>query len=266
MRLARTAVLLSCAAAAPFDSRNISAEEWDCTGVPVLNFGGESVRCGSEVLLAQSQFRPTFLYYDADPEAFYTLIVVDRDATSAAAPTRSPLLHFATPHIPGSQLHGRGLGPDVLLPGSFFNFSGPHPPSGSGCHRYYAMLYLEDPSVYPVLALNESYSSYRFNFDFQSWCASQNFQKVGVNLWVTQAADTRQQACNAGPESEDGGVDPVGIAAGTAAGVLLLATVSVSYYRQRRRAGKQRNAAKGNTLAGGAAAGDYEQLEWAEWT
>lgn len=251
--------------AVAFDSRNVSDAEWVCDGSPLLKFGAESIKCGSEVLWYESQTRPTFWFYNADPGAFYTLIVVDRDATSAQDPSRSPLRHFATPHVPGALLATHGLTPDAALPEAWFNFSGPRPPPGTGCHRYYAIVYEEDPDVFPTLYINASDPNNRLNWDFPTWAQNNSLTKVGVNFWATQAAETRTGPCFPGPDPDGNNVDPVGIAAGTVGGALVLCAVGVCIYRQRRTARKG-NSQGGWDVAGAVPAGTYETMGGADWT
>ena len=44
----------------PWDSRNISADNWVCAGAYMIMFGSQSVTCGTEVLYAATQTEPIF--------------------------------------------------------------------------------------------------------------------------------------------------------------------------------------------------------------
>lgn len=173
-----------------FDSRNISASEWVCsTGTSsaaanstiLLRFGTQDVRCGDEVALPNSASMPTISLPGTTLTGVnFTIIVVDRDATSAAAPTRSPLRHMTLEGVPRAALErGVAHAEDALAP--VFPFSGPRPPAGTGCHRYYAMIYQQTDGA-PVQPFNVSN---RFTWDFPSWAAESSLTKVGVTYWRT---------------------------------------------------------------------------------
>jgi hypothetical protein len=173
-----------------FDSRNISASEWLCsTGTSaaganstiLLRFGAQDVRCGDEVALSTSASMPTIsIPGTALTGTNYTIIVVDRDATSAVAPTRSPLRHMTLEGVPRAALErGVARADDALAP--VFPYSGPRPPAGTGCHRYYAMIYQQTDGV-PVQPFNVSN---RYTWDFPTWAGESSLTKVGVTFWRT---------------------------------------------------------------------------------
>jgi hypothetical protein len=102
-----------------FDSRNISSTEWICGGVSsrdsvFVTFEdvtppGPNVVCGTEVFqnvtsAYQSASMPTISYDAADASLLYTVLIVDRDASSAANPTRSPIIHMAIGNVAGEVL------------------------------------------------------------------------------------------------------------------------------------------------------------------
>lgn len=195
-----TAILLPLASA--FDSRNVSATEWQCTGSLAVSFAaapGLSVSCGTEVLQNVTTgpgIAPTFTLADAKPFALYTVLVVDRDAPNAGEPSRSPLRHMAAGDVAGSALvAGWSGGASSSL---WLNYTGPQPPNGTACHRYYAIVYEQAAGVRP--SLSPAAAAYRFNWDFPGWAANATngpLVKVAVNVWRTQNLAARTGGCDA---------------------------------------------------------------------
>lgn len=275
-----------------WDSRNISAAEWVCNGSLALAFAASpAVACGTEIMQDIAATAPVFSSKDAVPGRNYTLIVVDRDARSADAPTSSPLRHMVR-GTPAAGMPREGRGPraprraatraavrrrhntchsrapplierccrrprpratiaatvvrlypvpppqaagDIdgasLLAGYatggstalWFNYSGPQPPAGTPCHRYYAQLYLQvrgptrarvlagdglanplrppparppmqAPGITPTLAN----AAQRLNWNWPVWAADPAngpLTKVAVNVWRTQNLAARTGGC-----------------------------------------------------------------------
>jgi phosphatidylethanolamine-binding protein (PEBP) family uncharacterized protein len=172
-----------------FDSRNVSAFEWECSSSNVegnasilLTFGAQGVRCDDEVVLANSAAMPTVSLPNAELEpANYTVIIVDRDAPSASSPIRSPLRHMTLAGIPQEALARGAVESDAAEP--LFLFSGPRPPAGSGCHRYYAIVYRQASGA-GVAPFNVSN---RFAWNFSQWALDSQLTRVGVTFWRTGA-------------------------------------------------------------------------------
>ena len=219
LTLALTLVL-----AAAFDSRNISAAEWNCSGSLAVSFGGSvDVACGTEVLqnvTTGAGIAPTFQLNGAIPTSRYTVIVVDRDAPSQVDPSRSPIRHFATGDVLGASLAaGWSNGATAAL---WTNYSGPMPPNGTLCHRYYAMAYLQAANVTPSLPATTA----RFNWDFPTWASDPvngPLVKVAVNVWRTQNLAVRTGACDATPPPTSGG--PAQSAANVVFPIIVLTSV-----------------------------------------
>jgi len=215
MRPPRGVALIAAAAAccaAAFDSRNVSDAEWVCDGGVAISFGGAvTVACGTEVLQDASQAQPvlTFVNASAPADALYTIIIVDRDAPSEASPVRSPLRHYAAGNVPAAAL-AAGSGAEES---AWFNYSGPQPPAGSVCHRYYAMLYLQSPGVTPELEDPTS----RLQWDFPGWAANNSLAKVAVNYWRTQNLSARAGPCDGGAAPS---ASPASLSAGAIAGIV----------------------------------------------
>ena len=200
--VAASAAALALASA--FDSRNVSAEQWACAPSTALSVsfaasGGppDAVGCGAEVLWLASQTQPALGYGGADALAAYTLLVLDRDAPNAAAPIRSPLIHMALADVNGAELaSGRVTNASGR---AMFPYSGPRPPAGSLCHRYYVFLYLQNPSVSP--ALNVSAVG-RYAFDFPTWAAQNSLTRIdAVAYFQTQNDTFRTGPCGSPAQS-----------------------------------------------------------------
>lgn len=215
---ATSSLAFLASSAAAFDSRNISSEQWDCSSATALSAtfaasGGPTgaVGCGTEVLWLASQTMPALRYAPAaeQPLELYTVLMLDRDAPNAAAPIRSPLIHMALADVSGAELSaGRVTNASGR---ALFAYSGPRPPAGSLCHRYYLQLYLQSET--PV-TLNVSLVG-RFSFDFPTWATQNGLTRIAdaVSYFQTQNDTFRTGAC-AGQPADSGA--PTGAALGGA--------------------------------------------------
>ena len=247
--------------AAPWDSRNVTAAAWVCSdGSPTalsLDFGegGVVTACGTEVLQAPSQAQPRVSLPGAAAAAQltasrYTVLMVDRDAPSAAGPVRSPLRHMALLSVPREAVL-RGVAPADAGAGSFA-YSGPQPPAGSGCHRYYIQLWAEAEGVAPQ-ALGAS----RFLWNFTQWAANSSLTLVGGSHFRTQSSVNRSVDCEGNPLAPAGAAPAAAgssgaLAAAIAAPLVALALAGGALAWWRRRA---RRAARLEQEAGGADGG-----------
>jgi len=182
-----------------YDSRNVSNNEFICGGLfmSFYNFTTkqyDSTDCGNEILYNESQIRPIFILPKPNLTDQYVIIIVDRDAPSASNPIRSPLRHFAAYNISGNQLLTPGLDSNTLI-STWFNYSGPQPPAYSGCHRYYGMVYRQNPNIIPELYINFTDPTNRLNWNFVEWANNNSLEKIGVNYWTTQNMYTRNNGC-----------------------------------------------------------------------
>jgi hypothetical protein len=178
-----------------WDSRNISASEWIClipSPLSVKFSVGEPVECSTEVLQDVSQTMPEIRYFNASAplETLYTVIIVDRDAPSQSSPIKSPLRHYAAGNIAAVDL-ASGFIPTSA---AWFNYSGPQPPAGSRCHRYYVMLYEQAPNITPALFD----PTQRLLWDFPEWASNNSLTKIGVNFWQSQNLSVRTSGCSGG--------------------------------------------------------------------
>ncbi|EFA78716.1 phosphatidylethanolamine-binding protein PEBP [Heterostelium album PN500] len=91
-----------------------------------VTYNNKPIVAGEILTPSQVTQQPT-IHYDADPNAFYTLVFLDPDVPSRAAPTFGPWLHWIVTNIPGNKL-SEG---EVLA-----EYIGSGPPEKTGLHRY----------------------------------------------------------------------------------------------------------------------------------
>ncbi len=84
----------------------------------------------------QAQTAPV-VGWEAEPGAFYTLVLTDPDAPSRASPTLREWVHWVRVNIPGDNLpcDGEDGGDDLKT------YVGAGPPASTGLHRYVFLLY-----------------------------------------------------------------------------------------------------------------------------
>ncbi|CAJ0604427.1 unnamed protein product [Cylicocyclus nassatus] len=116
------------------------SDEYIESGTPELEVtfdGGEKVSLGNELSPSFTSSEPT-LNWDASPGQRYTVIMVDPDAPSRKRPSLRDYLHWMVVDVHGSDVeHGKEL----------VSYMGPAPPSGTGLHRYYFLVYKQTKSV-----------------------------------------------------------------------------------------------------------------------
>lgn len=225
-----------------FNSRNISAFPWfTCTtnspnSTVTVSFAGSggattSACNATEVLQTASQSQPVItakdlpLNYDT-----YTVLIVDRDASSPWDPSRSPIRHFAIADVSRATLAGDGVGPAsnfTLLSA----FRGPKPPPGSACHRYYTLVLAQtagSPSLDPASPIT--------NWNFPLWSQTQGLTLLGVTYFRTQNESFRTTDCDSlvspsqspsppSPPSSSSSSTPSNINSGELAGIIVPLTL-----------------------------------------
>nr|WHN38839.1 PEBP [Andraca theae] len=98
---------------------------------------GVEADLGNELTPTQVKDMPT-VTYDADPDKFYTLALVDHDAPSRESPTLAEFLHWSVGNIPGNKVaDGETLA----------EYIGSAAPAGTGFHRYVFLLYEQPKSL-----------------------------------------------------------------------------------------------------------------------
>eukprot|EP01028_Stygiella_incarcerata_P003367 TRINITY_DN1668_c0_g1_i1.p1 TRINITY_DN1668_c0_g1~~TRINITY_DN1668_c0_g1_i1.p1 ORF type:complete len:171 (-),score=39.55 TRINITY_DN1668_c0_g1_i1:170-682(-) len=76
--------------------------------------------------------------WDAEPEAFYTLIMTDPDAPTRSEPTYREFRHWTVINIPGC---------DVSAGVHVAGYVGSGPPKDTGLHRYVFLLYKQEGKI-----------------------------------------------------------------------------------------------------------------------
>jgi len=96
-----------------------------------VKYGDTSATGGAVLKPAQTASPPT-IEYEAEPGAFYTLVMTDPDAPSRANPLFREFVHWVVVDIPGSDV-GNGITLAAYNPAA--------PPHNAGLHRYVFLLY-----------------------------------------------------------------------------------------------------------------------------
>ncbi|XGW29472.1 hypothetical protein V3C99_008917 [Haemonchus contortus] len=104
------------------------------SGFPELHVtydGSHKASFGNDISPSTASSKPS-LSWNAEPEALYTVIMVDLDAPSKKDPSLSEFLHWLVVNI-----HGQSINSGHELA----SYRGPRPPVGSGPHRYYFLVF-----------------------------------------------------------------------------------------------------------------------------
>lgn len=132
---------------------------------------GKKVTLGKELPAAACLSAPN-VTWNADPEAFYTLIMIDPDAPNREKPTLGEWRHWLVSNIPGNDVD---KGEELQL------FEEPQPPQGSGLHRYVFLLYKQkgrkEMSVF---------EGKRSGFNAHQWAKRNGFTLEAVNFFQCQ--------------------------------------------------------------------------------
>lgn len=86
---------------------------------------------GNELTPTQVKDVPT-LTWDADNNAYYTVLMVDPDAPSRMKPEQREFRHWLVMNVPGCSV---AQGDEVI------GYLGSGPPKGTGLHRYIFLVY-----------------------------------------------------------------------------------------------------------------------------
>uniref|UniRef100_A0A7S0H8Z1 Phosphatidylethanolamine-binding protein n=1 Tax=Hanusia phi TaxID=3032 RepID=A0A7S0H8Z1_9CRYP len=132
----------------PFQEKSIlrvKYPNWVKSAVDLTNvasFGGTptkgagEIQPGQLITPTQAQDRPV-VGWEAEPGAYYTLVMTDPDAPSPSSPTLREWVHWVRVNIPGDNLpcDGEDGGDDLKA------YVGAGPPKGTGQHRYFFLLF-----------------------------------------------------------------------------------------------------------------------------
>lgn len=100
----------------------------------IIYESGVTVNGGNELTPTQVKYQPK-IEWTADPDAYYTLFMVDPDAPSRADPKFRSVCHWFVGNIPGDRIDE---GDHRIA------FIGSGPPQGSGLHRYVFLIYKQN--------------------------------------------------------------------------------------------------------------------------
>uniref|UniRef100_A0A5S6QYM3 Phosphatidylethanolamine-binding protein n=1 Tax=Trichuris muris TaxID=70415 RepID=A0A5S6QYM3_TRIMR len=101
----------------------------------VVNYEGTVVEAGDKLSPRMLRFAPR-ITYEADPEAIYSLVMIDPDNLSRKNPSVAEWLHWLVVNVPASNLFDGMLGGQVLMA-----YGSPAPQPRTGDHRYVLVLY-----------------------------------------------------------------------------------------------------------------------------
>lgn len=144
---------------------------------------GVSANGGEELTPTQVKDQPK-LEWSADPNAFYTLFMVDPDAPNRQEPKFRSVCHWYVGNIPGDKIE---QGDHRIA------FVGSGPPQGSGLHRYVFLVYKQtdgrvDLSEAPRTS-NRSRNN-RLNFQHKDYVKKYNLgELVAGNFYRAQFDD-----------------------------------------------------------------------------
>ena len=197
------AAILSCAFCLdlpPPHPVSIPPEVYTCDDKISVWFNGTGIDCGTPLPLESTQIQPKIIYKDAAPGMLYTVIIVDRDALSMSSSEYSPVIHFIVSNVTATILKNGLDSQNVLTLNPFFAFSPPAPFPGTGCHRYYVILYQQAAGVYPTMEfIPPDAITQRLNWNFPQWATNYSLSEIAVNYFLTQNPVNNTGTCEPPP-------------------------------------------------------------------
>ncbi|VDP05603.1 unnamed protein product [Soboliphyme baturini] len=100
-----------------------------------VNYEGTELVPGVTLKTSMVRFAPR-ITFEADPEAMYTLVMIDPDNLSRKNPSVAEWLHWLVVNIPASNLLDGIMGGQVLMA-----YGSPGPQPRTDLHRYIILLY-----------------------------------------------------------------------------------------------------------------------------
>ncbi|XP_018568621.2 protein D3-like [Anoplophora glabripennis] len=140
--------------------------------------GGVEVEFGGELTPTQVKDEPE-VKWDANPEKYYVLSMVDPDAPTRMDPKFREVNHWLIGNIKGS---------DVSTGNVIADYRGSGPPKGTGLHRYIFLVHEQKEK----LTFDEPRSpqmsrEHRFNFSIRKFAKKYNLGKAYAgNFYVAQ--------------------------------------------------------------------------------
>ncbi|XP_026333145.1 protein D2-like [Hyposmocoma kahamanoa] len=153
-----------------FKSHNVVPdviERWPDTMASVVYSNRAVATKGHELTPSQTKTAPA-VKWNAFPQYYYTLAMVDPDAPSRVTPIYREWLHWLVINIPGDNVAAA----DVIA-----NYNGPSPPKNTGLHRYVILVYKQPGRInFNELYLDDTNPSKRANFSIAKFARKSNLQ------------------------------------------------------------------------------------------
>ncbi|KAJ3000123.1 hypothetical protein HKX48_003259 [Thoreauomyces humboldtii] len=132
---------------------------------------GKKAALGKELPATACLSAPT-VTWPADPESYYTVMMVDPDVPNRDKPSQGEYRHWVVSNILGDNVE---KGEDLTL------YEEPQPPQGSGLHRYVFLLYKQKGRLdLPV------FEGKRTHWGGHRWAKSKAMQLEGVTFFQCQ--------------------------------------------------------------------------------
>jgi len=144
-------------------------------------YGQHEVKLGNELTPTLVKNPPT-IQYEADPNAYYTLVFTDPDAPSRAKPIRREWRHWVVGNIPGN---------NITAGKELTGYVGSAPPPDTGLHRYIFILYKQPKGQ---INFKEDHTSCtcatgRANWKAPDFAAKYGLEPVGINFYQAKYDD-----------------------------------------------------------------------------
>uniref|UniRef100_A0A6G1SG27 Phosphatidylethanolamine-binding F40A3.3 n=2 Tax=Aceria tosichella TaxID=561515 RepID=A0A6G1SG27_9ACAR len=142
---------------------------------------GVTAQQGNELTPTQVKDQPKFSF-NAKPDKFYTLAMVDPDAPSRKDPANREILHFMVANIPGS---------DVSKGDTFAEYVGSGAPEKTGLHRYIFLLFEQKEKLNSdLMSIKKTSRVGRVKFSIRKFAKEHNLgDPIAANFFQAQYDD-----------------------------------------------------------------------------
>ncbi|KAI9243509.1 phosphatidylethanolamine-binding protein, partial [Helicostylum pulchrum] len=134
---------------------------------------GEDVALGNFIKPSDSADAPTVTFIAPDPDAEYTVLMVDHDAPSKEDHTYSPYRHWVVANIPSSA--------DFSQATELSGYIGPGPPPKTGDHRYIFLVYKQPKTDIAFNTLPKEPHCW----DYKPFVQENQLELIGVNFFIS---------------------------------------------------------------------------------
>ncbi|PRP77407.1 putative phosphatidylethanolamine-binding protein [Planoprotostelium fungivorum] len=146
-----------------------------------ITYGDKEVQTGNHLTKEDAAAEPTVKFFTAEPEAFYTLLMIDPDAPSREDHKFGPWRHWIVTNIAGSA--GDVSGGEKHTP-----YIGPGPGANTGEHRYTFILF-QQQGKQSFRELPNQERPDRRNFDWKAFVAEHQLKQVGVSFFLIKTSE-----------------------------------------------------------------------------